>query len=194
MTTMAAMRARVRTRLEETTAAVWTDAEVDEGITGALEAYSWVFPKETVASLPVSEGAMSVLLPAEAIDVRRVTLADGRVLPKRGAPLRGTADEEPAWEVFAGTLFLSRPLAAQTITIWHTTAMTLADLPPSDEGLIVLGGVVQALEARAVQDFKRGGPPGGDAYDAVLERARAAFERELERRRRRVRAALASAP
>lgn len=194
MTTMAAMRTRVRTRLEETTAAVWSDVELDEGITGALEAYSWVFPKEAVAEVVAGEGVTSVALPAGTLDVRRVILADGQVVPKRGAPLRRTADEEQGWELFAGTLSFARALAAQTLTLWHTTAMTLADLPASDEGLIVLGGVVQALEARAVQDFKRGGPPESAAYDAVLERARAGFERELDRRRRRIRATLASAP
>jgi hypothetical protein len=101
--------------------------------------------------------------------VRRVTLADGRVLPKRGAPQRWTSDEEAAWEVFAGTLVFARPLTAQTLSVWHTAMMTLADLPAADEGLLVLGGVVQALEARAVQDFKRGGPLSGSSanYDAV---------------------------
>jgi hypothetical protein len=194
MTTIAAMRTRVRTRLEETTAAVWTDAEVDEGITGALEAYSWLFPNETTSSVVVADGATSAALPAGAIEVRRVILASGEVLPKRGAPQRRTADEEPAWEVFAGTMYFARPLDAQILLLWHTSSLTLADLPPADEGLVVLGGVVQALEARAVQDFKRGGPVENAGYDGVLRRARAGFERELERRRRRVRSTLASAP
>jgi hypothetical protein len=194
MTTMAAMRSRVRTRLEETTAAVWTDAEVDECVTGALEAYSWLFPKEVVATVAVIDGATSVAVPAGALEVQRVVLADGRVVPRRGAPQRETADEELAWETFAGTIYLSRKLDAQTITVWHTTAVTLADLPPSDEGLLVLGGVVQALEARSVQDFKRGGPPAAASYDAVIGRARADFERELRRRGRRVRSGMVAAP
>jgi hypothetical protein len=194
MTTMAAMRTRVRTRLEETTAAVWTDAELDEGITGALEAYSWIFPKEAVANVAVADGVTSATPPAGTIGVRRVVLADGQVVPKRGAPLRRTTDEEQSWELFAGTLYFAQALAAQTLTLWHMTAMTLADLPASDEGLIVLGGVVQALEARALQDFKRGGPPESASYDGVVQRARDAFERELERRRRRLHATLATAP
>lgn len=191
MTTMAALRTRVRTRLEETTAAVWSDAELDEGLTGALEVYSWVFPKEALGSLVVAEGATSATPPAGTLDVRRVTLADGSVVPRRGAPSRRTADEEQSWELFAGVLTFTRPLAAQTLTIQHTCAMTLADVLPADEGLLVLGGVAQALEARAVQDFKR----GGSADDGrLLERARLDFERELDRRRRRVRAGLVSAP
>jgi hypothetical protein len=190
MTTTAAMRARVRTRLEETTAAVWTDAEIDECVTGALEAYSWLFPKEATASVAASEGATSVAVPSGAIEVRRVALADGRVVPRRGRPQRRTADEELAWEVFAGSIHFSRPLSAQTLTVWHTTMMTLADLPPSDEGLIVLGGVVQALQARAVQDLKRGNPTDR----AVVDRARDDFERELARRARRVRGGLVASP
>src|SRR5262245_41359111 len=142
MTTMAAMRTRVRTRLEETTAAIWTDAELDEGITGALEAYSWIFPKEVVANVEVADGATSATPPAATIGVRRVLLTDGQIVPKRSAPQRRTADEEQSWELFAGTLYFAQALAAQNLTLWHTTAMTLADLPPSDEGLIVLGGVV----------------------------------------------------
>src|SRR5215203_6131604 len=161
MTTTAAMRARVRTRLEETTAAVWTDAEIDECVTGALEAFSALFPKEATSSVAVADGATTAPFPAGAIDIRRVVLADGQVLPRRGRPQRWTSDEEPAWEAFAGTIHFSQPLSAQALTIWQTTMMTLADLPAADEGLIVLGGVVQALEARAIQDFKRGGPSGG---------------------------------
>jgi hypothetical protein len=194
MATMAAIRTRVRTRLEEETAAVWADAELDEGITGALEAYGWLFPKEAIAPVVASDGVTSVALPAGTLDVRRVVLANGQVVPKRGAPQRYTADEEQAWEVFAGSLHFARALAAQTLSVWHTAAMTLTDLPAADEGLLVLGGVVQALEARAVQDFKRGGPPGQANYDAVIRRARADFERELDRRQRRVRSGLVSAP
>lgn len=194
MATMAALRGRVRLRLEEATAAVWSDAELDEGITGALEAYGWIFPREVLAAVAVNDGDTTVAVPAGALDVVRVVLENGAVVPKRGAPAGRTADEDLAWEVFAGSLRFSRGLSAQTITLWHTAAQTLDDLPPADEGLLVLGGVVQALEARAVQEFKRGGPLGGAGYDAVITRARAEFEREMDRRRRKVRATLVHAP
>jgi hypothetical protein len=177
MTTIEAMRTRVRARLEETTAAVWTDPEIDECVTGALEAYSWLFPREAIASVVVAEGTDAIAFPTGAIDIRRVMLADGSVVPRRGVPLRWTRDEELAWETFANQLLFSQPLSAQTMVIWHTAAMTLADLPPSDEGLIVLGAVAQALEVRAVQDFKRGGPSGSARYDAVIQRARDDYER-----------------
>lgn len=194
MTTMAAMRTRVRTRLEEATPAIWTDAEIDEGIAGALDSYSWLFPKEATAPIAVPADTTSTPAPTGAIDIRRVILADGSVAPKRAAPRERTSDEELAWELYAGSILFTHPLSAQTLTVWYTTAMTLADLPPSDEGLIVLGGVAQALEARAVQDFKRAGPLANPAYDAVIRRARADAERELNRRRRHVRSAVITPP
>ena len=190
MATAAALRARVRTRLEEATAGVWTDAELDECVTGALEAYARVFPKETTVSVVVAADAISAALPAGTLDTRRVTLADGTVVPRRGAPARTTADEELAWEAFAGTLWFTRKLAAQTLTLWLASAPALADLPSADEGLLVLGGVAQALSNRAVEDFKRGVLRG----DAVVTRARVEFEDELRRRARRLRVALATGP
>lgn len=192
MATLDALRARVRTRLEEAVAGVWSDAELDECVTGALEVYGRVFPLEATAGVAVAEGATSAPLPAGALAVRRVTLADGTVVPRRGAPARGTGDEELAWEAFAGTLWFTRPLAAQTLTLWQTAAMTLADLPPADEGLLVLGGVAGALATRAVEDFKRGVPRPGD--DAAVAGARSEFERELRRRARRLRVAIAAGP
>jgi len=187
MATLVALRSRVRTRLEETTAAIWSDAELDECITAALEAYSWLFPQETATAIAVSTGDTTVVLPSGAIGLCRVTLADGTIVPRRRSPAGSSSGEELAWEVFAGEISFTQPLDAGTITLWHTGARTLVDLPASDDGLIVLSAVVQALEGRAIQDFKRGGPPAHSGYDAVMQRARAAFERELWRRGRRVR-------
>lgn len=193
MATIEALRARARLRLEEATPAVWTDDEIDECLTGALEACSWLFPREAVAQVAVEAGATEIPVPDGALHVRRLTLADGTVVPKRGSPLRSSAAEELAWEAFAGTIHLSRPLEAQTVTIWHTAVMTLDGLPPADEGLVVLGAVMQALEARAIQDAKRGSL-GLSMQDSVIARARDAFERALHRRARRLRATLVHAP
>lgn len=193
MATLAALRTRVRTRLEETTAAIWSDAELDECITGALEAYSWLFPQETITSIAVAAGNTTVGVPAGAVELRRVTLGDGTVVPRRRAPAGSPSGEELAWEAFAGDITFTQPLDGGTLTLWHTSARTLAELPASDDGLLVLSAVVQALEGRAVQDFKRGGPPAQATYDAVIQRARNAFERELRRRGRRVRSAVVAA-
>lgn len=193
MATLETLRARLRTRLEEAIPAVWTDDELDECLTGALEACSWLFPRETVAQVEVDDGDTTVPGPAGALDIRRLTLANGAVVPRRGSPIGSSAGEQQAWEAFAGTLHLTHPLEAQTVTIWHTAAMTMENLPPADEGLVVLGALMQALEARAIQDAKRSSL--GQAMDAALiTRAREAFERALHRRARRVRAALVHAP
>ena len=193
MTTMAAMRARVRARLEEASAGVWSDAELDECVTGALEAYGWRFPIEAVASVAVGEGATSAALPAGALETRRVVLTNGTVVPRRGAPRDTTAGEELAWEVFAGSLRFARPLAAQNLSVWHTASPALADVPLADEGLLTLGAVAQALELRAVEVYKRGGGDTAGA-DVTVARAWVAFERALDRRGRRLRAVVASGP
>lgn len=184
MTTIDALRARLRTRLEESSAAVWTDAELDECLTGALEEYSLRYPAEAESSLAVGDGDESVALPAGASAVRRVTLESGEVVPRRGAPARSTGGEELAWEVYAGLLRFSRPLAAQTITVWHETAQSFASLPATDEGLVVLLAVAAALDARAIQDAKRGIPTDHE----LLNHARVVADRAMAGRARRLRA------
>jgi hypothetical protein len=185
MATAEAIRARVRTRLEEVTAAVWTDDELDECVTGALETYGWRFPVEAIATASVAEGAQSAAAPVGMRAVQRVILADGSVVPRRGRPVRSTAAEELGWELYGGLLHFSRPLSAQTITIWYTAAPTLDDVPADDEGLIVLGAVVGALRARAVQDYKRGGDLSSS--DVAITLAQAEYDGALSQRTRRVR-------
>jgi hypothetical protein len=193
MATAAALRARVRTRLEESTPAVWTDDELDECLTGALEACSWLFPREAIAAVVVSDGATTILIPEGALDIRRLTLANGAAVPRRGSPTGASTSEQQSWEVFAGSIYLSRPLEAQSVTIWHTAAQTFDSLPPADEGLVVLGALMQALESRAIQDAKRGSL-GLAMDDSLITRARDSFERALHRRARRIRATLVHAP
>lgn len=183
MTTINALRGRLRTRLEEATAAVWDDAELDECLTGALDEYSRRYPAEAEGALTVPAGATTVALPAGAFDVRRVTLASGEVVPRRGAPSGSPSGEELAWEVFAGALRFSRPLAAQTIAVWHATAQTFVDLPAADEGLVVLLAVAAAIDARAIQDAKRGLPTD----HALLRHTRATADRAMAQRGRRLR-------
>lgn len=192
MPTLSDLRTRLRQRLDEQTAAIWTDAELDEAIDATLEEYNHLFPREQELGQPVSEGALSVALPAGARAVTRVALADGRVLPRRGEPVGATADEQDAWEVFAGQLRFSRPLAAQTLTLWLLTDHAVTDVPDGDSGLLVLGGLWRALVQRSVQDFKRGGPLAGVSYELIIRWARDEYERALDRRRRRLRSRLVS--
>lgn len=187
MSTLAELRARARVRLEEQTAAVWTDAEIDEGITATLEEYNYLFPRQAVTTLSVSDGGREVATPAGTRSIFRVILADGAVLPRRGIPVGSTAGERMAWESFAGSLRFSRPLTAQTLTVWYLTDHAIADLPGPDAGLLVLGGVWRALQNRSVQNFKRGGPPDGVSYELVIRRAKEEYDQALGRRRRRLR-------
>ena len=182
-----ALRTRVRTRLEETTAAVWTDAELDECVTGALEAYGWLFPIELIATAAVLDGATSIPAPTGTLAIQRLILADGTVVPRRRAPSGATTGEELAWEPYAGVIHVTQALDAQTLTIWHNAAVTLDDLPEADEGLVVLGAVAQALQARAIQDYKRGGQLALANSDSIITLARAAYDRAIADRSRRVR-------
>lgn len=188
MATLAEVRARVRLRLEEASAAVWSDDEVDEAITAALELYNERFPLEATATVAVGTDATSVAMPANARRIVRVTLEDGAVVPQRSEPVARTADERQAWETFAGTIWFTRPLPAQTLTIWHLTSHAVGDVPEADIGLLVLGGVWKALEQRSVQELKRSGPVAGDAAGYIVRRAREEFEQAFNQRQRRARA------
>ena len=188
MATIEGIRGRVRTRLEEATAAVWTDDEIDECVTGALEAYGWCFPIERIATVAVSDGATTAVAPVGMQALQRIILADRTVVPRRSHPTGTTAGEQQAWELYGGLLHFTQPLSAQTITIWHTDAPALADVPDDDEGLLVLGAVVLALQNRAVQDYKRGGDPADS--DHIINHARAEYDRALTYRSRRMRAGM----
>lgn len=192
MATLADVRGRVRLRLEEASAAVWTDGELDEGITATLELYNERFPREATAQAAIGANGTNVQMPVNARSVVRVTLADGTVVPKRAAPVERTADERQAWETFAGTIWFTRPLQAQTLTIWHLTSHAVTDVPEADVGLLVLGGVWKALEQRSVQELKRSGPVPGSADGFIVRRAREEFERAFAQRQRRTRTVLLS--
>lgn len=183
MATLTALRTRLRARLEEAAPAVWTDTELDECLAGAIEEYSWRFPREVVTTLTLAEGATSAALPAGTRAVERVVLADGAVLPRRGAPAGHAGREESAWEVFGGTLWFTVPLPAQTLALWLRADAGLAELPAADEGLVVALALVAALEQRAVQDLKR----GRMSDDGLLRRLREQAQQALAARSRRLR-------
>jgi len=185
MATLTDVRGRVRLRLEEASAAVWSDDELDEAITSALELYNERFPLEATATSPIAAEGTNVAMPDNARSVVRVMLEDGAVVPQRAAPVARTADERQAWETFAGTVWFTRPLAAQTLTIWYLTSHAVSDLAEADVGLLVLGGVWKALEQRSVQELKRSGPVAGNASGYIVRRAREEFEGAFGQRQRR---------
>ena len=184
MATIDEVRARVRLRLEEGSAAVWTDEELDEAILAGLELYNSRFPFEATQTVPMN--GTNVAMPAHARAVLRVTLADGTVVPRRATPVARTADERLAWEPFAGVIWFTRPLPAQLITLWIQRDHTVTDVPAGDVGLLVLAGVWKALEQRAVQQLKRHGAVHEPLTDLTVRRARQEFERAFDARGRRV--------
>lgn len=187
MPTLITVRARVRTRLEEQAAAVWSDSELDEAIGASLEEYSHLFPREESVELAASAGATAVDGPEDTFEVLRLTLENGRVVPRRASPVGSGSGEELAWEWFAGTLHFSQPLEAQTVTLWRLTGSAIEQVPEADAGIVVLGAVWRALQQRSVQDFKRGGPLGGMSYGSVIRAAEREYARAMDTRRRRVR-------
>lgn len=187
MPTLISVRARVRTRLEEQAAAVWSDAEIDEAIAASVEEYSHLFPREESVTLPVAAGSMSVGGLEGTFEVLRLALENGWVVPRRSSPAGRVSGEELAWEWFGGALHFSRPLEAQSLTVWRLTGSTVEHVPEADAGLIVLGAVWKALQQRSVQDFKRGGVLGGMPYAAVIRSAEREYVRAMDGRRRRVR-------
>jgi hypothetical protein len=193
MATMGELRERARLRLDELVPAIWSDDELDECLTMALETYDCLFPREAIVDIPIADGTRTLPMPAGAQALRRLVLENGAVVPLRGAPNDGVAGEALAWEPFAGSIHLSQPLGAQTATLWVTTASDAAALPTGDEGLVVLGAVAQALEMRAIQDMKRGGQLTLAGMEQVIAQARERFEQALGRRARRVRATLVAA-
>lgn len=187
MATLSTVRARVRTRLEEQAAAVWSDAEIDEAITASLEEYSHLFPREESVALPVSAGATSVDGPEGTFEVLRLTLENGWVVPRRASPVGNSRGEELAWEWFGGTIHFSRPIEAQTLSVWCLTGSAIEQVPEADIGVIVLGAVWRALQQRGVQDFKRGGPLGGMSYGSAVGSSEREYTRAMDARRRRAR-------
>lgn len=189
MPTQESIRARVRLRLEEQAAAVWADGEIDEAVAETLEEYNHRFPMERTAELAVGEGDREVDLPEGAVRVVRVSLADGRVVPRRLGPVGDTAGERMAWELFAGVLRFTRPLPAGTLSLWYLGPAAIDELPEGDAGLLVLGAVWRALQQRGVQAFKRGAL-GGVSFDLIAHRAREEYLAALDARQRRLKVVL----
>jgi hypothetical protein len=192
MATAESLRAQVRIRLEEAVEAVWNDDAIDEFVRGALSSYSWTYPREVATDVAVAEGETSVPFPASTRQILRVIQADGSLIRPRGYPAHPVPAEALAWEPFAGLIHFSQALPAQTLTVWRTAAVTLDTLPADDEEMVVLDAVYRLLQARAIQEFKRGGPLSSSSYDAVIARAHADYEFALGLRRRRVRSVFMS--
>ncbi len=193
MATLADVRTRLRRRLEDTSGTpLWTNAELDEALKAALEAYTARMPKEGKAALTASGGETSLVLPADVVEVVRVVAPTGAVVPRRSEPVRAVAGEELAWEAFAGRLEFSGKLGAGNYEVWYygerpwpggdgaTFPVDDADVP-----YIVAWAAVWALELRLTAEWKRSALPA--RAGVVLEEARRTLRAEERARFRRVR-------
>ena len=189
MATQAALRARVRAELGEASAAIWTDARLDEFLDQTLQDYNQRWSVQAVSTPTVLANATSESVPTGAIDVLRVQLEDGTVLRQRIGVAAGTRgqDEHQAWEVFAGTIYFTQALEAQTLTIWYTSEHDYADLPERDEVLFVAGAVWRAVQGREIDDLRRQGVLQQQRHGFTERDAEEEYEALLRARGRRVR-------
>lgn len=193
MATLAEVRTRLRRRLEDTSGSpLWSNAELDEALKAALEAYTGRSPREAKTTIVASGGEGELPLPQDAVEVVRVVGPSGAVLPRRVEPLRGVWDEELAWEAFGGKLEFSGKLAAGTYEVWYLggRAWPALDTDPfpvedADVPYIVAWAAVWALELRLTAEWKRSALPA--RAGVVLEEARRTLRAEERARFRRVR-------
>lgn len=188
------MQTRVRTALEDAGATqLWTTDEINEALRVELDNYSALNPDQAVSMATAADGDLTIALPSGATEIVRVSDPYGAVIPERApSPARYVANEEQAWEVFAGSIRFARQLNAGDYTLWYRTFRTFPALstdtfpvPEQDTSLIVAGAVLWALDFRAREEWKRGALPA--RYQLALDRARLAYERLWEGWRRRVR-------
>lgn len=189
MATLSEIRTRVRAQLGETSAAIWSDTDLDEAINSTLEDYNQRWSYQAVTTVSVEEGDAAIDEPDGTLDVVRVQLEDGTIIEYRSRNVAGSAGrrERQAWERWGGQVHFTRPLTAQTLTIWYLRGHEIEEVPAADVGLIVAGAVWRALEMRSVDDLRRQGISVQQGHRETVEAARERYHQLLDRRGRRVR-------
>ncbi len=195
MTTRLDLRTSLRQRLEDLNAApLWDDAVLNDAIAAATLRYGTSVPAERSLALSIAADAVSVALPANVEGARIKFVIDpaGFYIPRqRLAP----GETEPggraqSWRSWGGIFYLERPAEGGSWRIeYHASRattgddITMLDIAPGDEELLLALAMAQALERRIVADGKRG------SASTALVAAAATAEREaawLLRQRRRV--------
>lgn len=194
MATLAEVRTRVRTWLEDSGASpLWSNDQIDEGLRVALDGYSQIAPDQKTATITAAAGDTTLPLPGPAMIVVRLRDPNGYILPARAAsPLRYDADEEQSWEGWDDELTLTRPATAGDYTVWYLATRTFpaadADafpVPDVDLSLVLAGATYWAMQQRAGAEWKRGQIPA--RYQERLDAAKQDYNDLLAARRRRVR-------
>lgn len=194
MATLAEVRTRVRTWLEDSGASpLWSDEAIDEGLNDALIEFGYGEPAQKTTTITAAAGATLLTPPDDFQRCARLIDPNGAIVPQRAASAaRYVADEEQSWEDFAGNLRLARPATAGDYTLWYealyafpATDATAWPTPADSIPLIIAGACYWALQERAVQEWKRGPLPA--RYQERITSALEDYHRLQAARRRRVR-------
>jgi len=155
---LAGLRRRVRSRLQDLSAASWANEDIDEAIRTALEQYSKYKPQHTIGTISLS--------------------ADGREIDI--SSLTGCIRVEKVWwdydssdpsyppnyrqfEIWPGDILYiddrTEPSSGETVRVWYSKSHTLDGLdgetsttiPANDEGTIVTGACHFAAQFRVAE-------------------------------------------
>lgn len=195
MTTRLELRTTLRQRLEDLNAApLWDDAVLNAAIGAATLRYGTSVPAERALALSVAADAMSVALPANVEGARITFVIDpaGVYIPRqRLAP----GEIEPggraqSWRSWGGIFYLEQPAQGGSWRIeYHASRattgddITMLDIAPGDEELLLALALAQALERRIIAEGKRGSASSALVATAATAEREAAW---LLRQRRRV--------
>jgi hypothetical protein len=173
--TLAGLRRRVRSRLQDLDAGTWSNEDVDEAIRTALEQYSKYAPDHAITT--VTLGASD----AREVDISTVT--DALRIEKVWWDYDDASPSYPPnyrqFEVWPGqVLYINdreEPAEYDVVRLWYTKmhtvngldAATATTIPLDDEGTIVTGAVHFASQSRLAELIET-----LPAHDDVLEELR----------------------
>lgn len=188
--TLATLLTRLRTDLQDATAAIWTDAELTSHVDRAVREFSHRIPRERVSALTTTANSRTIDVSSltDRIAVIAVEWPTGR-FPKVYQPFSD----------FGGTLELTgpdRPSAVEAVDVYwlgpHTLDGSTSTVPVHLEDLVLLGAGAYALldqAAQTVNSVATGGVGARAAYRELGAARLDRFQQEIERagRRNRVR-------
>lgn len=183
MTTIADIRARVRTDLhdEDAAAYIWTDDVLDRHIAHAVNDYSLDAPLEQKDTLTTTAGSreLSVATLTDLIAIERVEWPTGEFPPRY-----------VGFSSWADTITLDvagEPEAAEDVNVYwlarHTLDASSSTIPAQHEDLVAVGAVAYAAHDRetlTINKINVGGEVWG-RYKALADERMATFRAELRR-------------
>jgi len=144
---LAAIRTRVRLNLGDDASAIWSDAQLDRAIAGALDELGRVLPRERTAAVTLS-ATKTYALTTESPD------------PTRVVAVEWPTGEDPislaSYSIFAGVLTLLEDGAeSDGVTLYieqeHTLDGSSTTLSEQQEEVLVMGAMGYALRQQAVK-------------------------------------------